>query len=352
MEPIPLHHVWQYTEVDRAFWQRHLEAWMPDRIFDAHTHVNEPRFQLVPMTEAMRRQYWVNEIIEPIGAEEADRCHKIVFPGRQFTCLAFGLPFLDYDIEGSNANLQEACVRRGWYRLAVVAPQWPAEQVARELDQPNTLGAKVYYSLISHDAETRDKHLEAGIFEFLPRRQLAVLDRRGAWVTLHVPRAGRLGHPDNVAEIRRLRCEYPNVVLVIAHLGRCYTLPHAQEAFPLLAGDEGLYFDTSAVLNPDVLRLAIRTFGPRRLLFGTDNPILYLRGRQQWHGPAYVYRTSHPFHFNLNREPPEVEAHYTLAVYEGLKALKEACDDCGLSRAEVEAILFTNAQRLAASILP
>lgn len=42
MEPIPLHYVWQYTDVDRAFWQEHLEGWLPSRIFDAHTHVIDP----------------------------------------------------------------------------------------------------------------------------------------------------------------------------------------------------------------------------------------------------------------------------------------------------------------------
>jgi hypothetical protein len=233
----------------------------------------------------------------------------------------------------------------------VVRPQWPAEQVARELDLPNTLGVKVYYSLISHDSTTRDKHLEASIFDFLPHHQLDLLDRRGAWVTLHVPKAGRLAHPDNVAEIRRIRRAYPRVVLVIAHLGRCYTVPHAQEAFPLLADDEGLLFDTSAVFHPRVLRLAIQTFGPRRLLFGTDNPILYLRGRQQWQGSKYIYHTNHPFHFNRDREPPEVEAQYTLAVYEALRALKETCQECRMPREDVEAILFGNAQQLVDRVL-
>jgi len=346
MEPIPLHHVWQYTDVDRAFWRRHLEDWLPERIFDAHTHVQEPRFRLEEMTEEKRRQYWVNEVAEPIGAEDAARCYRTVFPARQVSCLAFGFPFLDFDIEATGASLQEECVRRGWFRLAVVRPQWPAEQVARELEMPNTLGVKVYYALIGQDPTTRDKHLEASIFDFLPRHQLEVLDRRRAWVTLHVPKADRLGHPQNIAEIREIRREYPNVVVVIAHLGRCYTLPQAKEAFPPLAEDEGLYFDVSAVLNPDVLRLAIQTFGPRRLLYGTDNPILYMRGRQAWQGRKYTCHTNYPFFFNRDREPPEVEAQYTLAMYEALRALKDACQQCRLRREEVEAIFWTNAQRL------
>ena len=27
----PLYHVWQYTDVDRRFWQEHLEDWVPRR---------------------------------------------------------------------------------------------------------------------------------------------------------------------------------------------------------------------------------------------------------------------------------------------------------------------------------
>jgi len=349
MEPVPLHHVWQYTDVDRAFWQEHLEPWVPRRVFDAHTHVNEPRFRVEEMTEEKRRQYWVNEVAEPIGAAEAARCHRIVFPGRDFSCLAFAFPMLEYNVEESNASLAKACVERGWCRLAVVRPQWAAEQVARELDLPNTLGVKVYYALIGHDPSTRDKYLEASIFDFLPRHQLELLDERRAWVTLHVPKAARLGHPQNIAEIREIRRRYPHVVLVIAHLGRAYTLPHAEESLPQLADDEGLYFDNSAVLNPDVHRLALETLGPRRILYGTDNPILYLRGRQQWEGRTYVNHTNYPFYFNRRREPPEIEATYTLAMYEALRALRQACEALDLEREDVEAIFHGNAERLIAA---
>jgi uncharacterized protein len=351
MTPVPLHYVWQYTDVDRAFWQEHLEAWVPTDIFDAHTHVNEPRFRIDAMTEEKRRQYWVNEVTEPIGAADAQRCHELVFPGRKVSCLTFGLPLLEYDIAQSNACLQVECVRRGWYRLAVVRPQWSAERVDAELRLPSTLGVKVYYALIDNDPASRDRYLEASIFDFLPRHQLEVLDERRAWVTLHVPKADRLGHPDNIAEIRQIRRQYPNVVLVIAHLGRNYTLPHAQQSLPQLADDDGLWFDISAVLNPDVLRFALRTIGPSRLLYGTDNPIFYMRGRRQYQGTSYLNRTSYPFHFNRERESPEIEAGYTLYIYEALRAIQCACESEGLERAHVEAILHDNARRLTDAIL-
>jgi len=350
MDQTPLYHVWSYTEVDRRFWQEHLEGWLPQRIFDAHTHINEPHLRIAPMTEQKRRQYWVNEVAEPIGAADAERCHRVVFPGREFSCLAFGFPSLEYDIEASNAALQRECVARGWYRLAVVRPCWSQERVAVELDQPHVLGVKVYYELISHDPTTRDKHLEASIFDFLPHHQLELLNQRGSWITLHVPKAARLGHPQNIDEVRRIRQWYPHIVLVIAHLGRSYTLPHAQESLPQLADDPGLYFDIAAVLNPQVLRFALETLGPERILFGTDNPIMYMRGRQQWQGRTYVNRTNYPFFFNRQREPPEIEAHYTLYVYEALRALRQACEQLGVTRQQIQAILHDNARRLVEAV--
>lgn len=346
MNSVPLHHVWSYTDVDRAFWHEHLDAWLPSRIFDAHTHVFDPQFRLATMSEEKRRQYWVNEVVEPINAADADRCQKLVFPGRDFSCLCFGSVSLDFDIEAENANLQTECVQRGWYRLAVVRPQWSAERVAQELDQPRVLGVKVYYALIDNDPTSRDKYLEASIFDFLPHHQLELLNRRHSWVTLHVPKAGRLGHPSNIAEIKEIRRRYPDITLVIAHLGRCYTMDHAREAFPHFANDEGLYFDSSAVLNTDVHRLALETFGPNRILYGTDNPVFYMRGRRLFSGRQYFNRTDYPFHFNRDRESPEIEARYTLYMYEELLAIRRACEAIGLDRGDVEAIFSENVRRI------
>lgn len=339
MKPVPLYYVWQYSDVDRAFWQEHLEGWVPRRVFDVHAHVNDPQLRTEPMTEQKRRQHWSHEVAEPIGAADAQRCHGLVFPGREFCCLAFGYPSADYDLEGSNASLQSACLRRGWYRLAVVRPQWSAEQVARELDQPNVLGVKVAHRLAARGRE-------ASLSDVLPQHQLEVLNERRAWVTLHVSKSARKRSSETVAQIRQIRQQYPQVVLVIAHLGGCSTSAEAQTWLPALADDQGLYFDNSSVLNPDVLEVALKSFGPERVLFGSESPQMYMRGRQQWSGETCVNHTSYPFFFNTEREPPEVEARYTLYLYEALRALKQACERLVLDRSAVEAIFHANAQRL------
>ena len=352
MNSTPLHFVWEYNDVDRAFWAEHLEDWLPRNLIDAHTHVMERRFRLAQPTKAMRRQYWVNEVNEPIDAASAERCLRTVFPNREVTCIAFGLPSLDFDIDGGNAWLQGECVKRGWHNLVVIRPQWTQDKLLAALAKPGVIGVKPYYALISSNPDTRDEHLEASIFDFLPHHLLEVVNERHAWVTLHVPKAARLGHPDNIREIRELRRRYPNVVLVIAHLGRCYTEAHALEALPLLADDPGIYFDSSAVVNPASHRVALQHLGPERVLYGSDNPIFYMRGRRQYRDRTYINRTSYPFHFNKDREPPEVEAAYTLFMYEDIRAIKQACQELGITeRRQVEAIFHDNAAGLIRGIL-
>ena len=345
MPETPLFHIYTYTDRDRAFWEEHLEGWLPRRIVDAHVHVQHPRFLIETIGEELKRSYWVMELTETQEAETAERCYRVLFPGREVSCLCFPMPSLGAEIEGANLDTAQEAHRRGWRSLVVTRPTWVAEQIAWWLDQPSVIGVKPYYCMMGYSRTSRDTYAEASIFDYLPHHQLEVLDARRAWLTLHVPKAGRLGHPDNQREVRELRRRYPNLLLVIAHLGRSYTLPHAQEALPPLADDPGLYFDISAVMNPEVLELALRLFGPERVIYGTDNPVFYMRGRQQWEGRRYINRTSHPFHFNKEREAPEIEAGYTLYMYEALAALKEACARVGVGEEGVRSILAGNAER-------
>ena len=161
------------------------------------------RFRIGERTEEMRRQYWVNEISEPIGAADAQRCYETVFPGREFSCLVFGHPGLDYDIEASNASLREESARRGWSHLIVSKPDWSAERLEEELKTSGALGVKPYYSLIpDQDPSSRDKYLEASIFQFLPHEQLEVLREAIRLVTIEFA-AGR----DLVTRVLRISAD-------------------------------------------------------------------------------------------------------------------------------------------------
>ena len=72
-----------------------------------------------------------------------------------------------------------------------------------------------------------------------------------------------------------------------------------------------------------------------------------MRGRRGWEGREYFNYTSGDFHFNRNRhEPPEVEADYTLFMYEALRTLKETWQMMGLSGDDARAVFHDNADSL------
>ncbi len=53
----------------------------------------------------------------------------------------------------------------------------------------------------------------------------------------------------------------------------------------------------------------------------------------------------------MTASPPEVEARYTLFMYEDLLAIKQACTELGIvAREEIEGIFHSNAARLIAGI--
>jgi hypothetical protein len=259
---------------------------------------------------------------------------------------------VDWDRYQLSDYLRTECLKRDWFGTIPLDPEMSEERLASWLDKPGIIGVKPYYSMLRRRPGSRVDEMTVSIFDYCPHHLLTVLNAYGAWMTLHIPRAERMADPDNIREIKELRERYPNIVLVIAHIGRCYSTPHAQEAIPQLADDPGLYFDISAVYNPVTLRMALEYYGPDRLCWGTDNPVFYMRGRRVHEGREYFDYTSGDFQFNKGRhEPPAVEAQYTLYTYEALKMAKDVCEELRVDRRGVEALLFGTADRLIQRVL-
>ncbi|MGD9495395.1 MAG: amidohydrolase family protein [Armatimonadota bacterium] len=375
------HPYFEYTDVDRRFFAERLEERLPRRLFDVHRHVQLPE-HLDPTREPFKRGAFPEEIAGPESVEQARVGYAVMFPGRKVEMLAFGSPATNCDCEANNAYVSAGLGPRpplrpgeggkggsdtatagasarplrgldaplraattgvgdggGSAGLALSPPHWSAEKLRAELRRPRIIGIKPYERLIEGFGGG-----DVSIFEFLPHHQLELLDELGAWVTLHLPRAQRLADPANIAEIVEIRRRYPRIVLVIAHLGRSYAGRYAREGFPPLAEDPGILFDNSAVLNPAVHALAFDRFGPERIMWGSDQPVFYMRGRRRWEGDRYINLTSGDYSWNTNRQPPEVEATYTLSLYEAMAAVLDTLLALGFGEAEIEAVFHGNAR--------
>jgi len=347
------HPYFEYNDVDRRFYEERLEPYLPEQIFDAHRHVQLPE-HVDESEEPFSRGSFPEGIAGPESVEQARLGYEIMFPGHSVEMLAFGSPQSNVRAEANNEWVSEqfAAEQRGGAQvpaqqngersvgLALNRPDWEPEMILRELRRPAIIGLKPY--------ERLDRSFEGGdasIFDFMPHHQLEVLDELGAWLTLHLPRKERLADRNNIEEVLELRARYPNIVLVIAHLGRSYAGRYAREGFPPLAEDPGIFFDNSAVLNPAVHALALDRFGPERIMWASDQPVFYMRGRRRWEGDAYVNLTSGDYVWNTDREPPEVEATYTLSLYEQMAACIDTVFALGYGDAEIEAIFHGNARR-------
>ncbi len=339
------HPYFEYNDVDRRFFEERLEPWLPERLFDAHRHVQLPE-HLDESQPAYERGAFPAGIAGPESVEMARLGYAIMFPGRNVEMLAFGSPQSNVRAEANNAWVSSQFEGTLSCGLALNRPDWEPETLLRELRRPAIIGAKPYERLIA-DFEGGD----ASVFDLMPHHQLEVLDELGAWLTLHLPRKERLADRNNLLEIAELRARYPNVVLVIAHLGRSYAGRYAREGFPALAEDPGILFDNSAVLNPAVHALALDRFGPERIMWASDQPIFYMRGRRRWEGDRYINLTSGDYAWNTDRQPPEIEATYTLSLYEAMAACADTIFALGYGAAEVEAVFHGNARAKIAEVL-
>jgi len=183
---------------------------------------------------------------------------------------------------------------------------------------------------------------------FLPPHHQEVAERLGLIVVLHIGRPERLRDPSNLREIRQLATSHPGIQLIIAHIGRAYTMTYAEPGLAALRDVPGLCHDFAMNLNADVLELALREVGPERLLYGSDLPIALMRGVREHEGDRYINFSDGEYGWNTpaRRKSPEAEAAYTLYLYEELRAFRVAAERVGLTPEQVGQVMGANAQRM------
>jgi predicted TIM-barrel fold metal-dependent hydrolase len=123
-------------------------------------------------------------------------------------------------------------------------------------------------------------------------------------------------------------------------------------AFEVLASTKNLCFDFSANTNDRVFEAMLRCVGPKRVLFGSDMPILRMRMRRIERDGRYVNLVPSGLYGDVSndRNMDEVEGaaaeELTFFLYEELDAFRRAAERVGLSRADIEDVFHNNAARL------
>lgn len=337
------------TDYDRRIYEEELRDWLPDKIFDVHTHVWLDR--LIDQEDMARaHKYgrgvndWSNNIVLDNSVEDLQETFREMLPGKEVSALMFSSK------RGSKANndyVAESSRKTGWPALYYSHPEESADEVEKRIREGHFLGIKSYLEL----APLYIPSNEIRIYDFFPEEQLKRMDEMGAIVMLHIPRSGRLKDPVNLAQMLEIYQKYPRIRLIIAHVGRAYVPADVGNAFDVLDAAPDLMMDFTANCTESILEEAIRRRGPKNLMFGSDMPILRMRMRRIDENGHYVNLVPPGRYGDVSNDPhmrevsEEESKKLTFFLYEELLAFKKACENLGVSRQDIEDMMYNNAVR-------
>ena len=315
---------------------------MPDEFIDFHTHVQQNNAEGAGSSNG--GSTWTSYIAR--DGSEVERLldsYKVMFPNQKVTPLIFG---------GCMCNINQVNDYVYNKRLEYNLPSlyrtdyaMDADNLEEDILKRGFLGIKPYLS----NCPPYLPASEIRIFDFVPHEHLKVCDKHGLIVMLHIPRDGRLKDPVNLYQIKEIEEKYPNLKLVIAHIGRAYAKEDIGNAFDIIGKGANTYFDFTANVCDDAIKACIEAVGPKKLIFGSDLPIAIMRMYRIVENGVYYNIVPRNHYDNVDGQPHMRQADgedITIMMYEQLKALKRVATDLKLSDSDVEAILNSNAKKL------
>jgi uncharacterized protein len=338
----------EIRNVDREIYESRLRDFLPERIIDVHTHVWLDKFKVAATSAPVRTVSWPARVALDSPIAELVESYLLMLPGKHVTPLIFSNLSTADDVNSANEYVSQSARQMRYPALIFAAPQWTAQEFENRILGGGFTGAKVYMTMADDYIPAR----EMRIFDFLPHHQLEVLDQHGWIVMLHIPRDGRLKDSVNLAQMLEIERRYPRVQVIIAHVGRAYCVEDVGNAFEVLADTQRMRFDFSANTNARVFAQLIRAVGPKRILFGSDMPILRMRMRRICESGIYINLVPEGLYGDVSGdrnmrevEGPEAEA-LTLFMYEELEAFRSAAEATGLARNDIEDIFYNNAEKM------
>jgi predicted TIM-barrel fold metal-dependent hydrolase len=342
--------LFEVKEVDRRYYADRLAGFLPRRIIDIHTHIWLKEFRAEPPPGA-RGQSWPRRVAADNSIEDLLETYRLMLPGQEVTPVVFGWPERDANLELTNAYASRAAREHNLAALLVTRPDWSGAEVERRVQEGGFLGLKPYLNWAPLDIPSA----KITNYDFLPHAHLEAADRHGWIVLLHIPRPDRLRDPVNLAQMLEIEERYPNLHLIIAHIGRAYCPEDIGDAFEVLRPSKRMVFDFSANTSPYVLEGALQAFGPQRLLFGSDMPILRMRMRRVCKNGFYVNLVPPGLYGDVSGDPHMREVsveegeRLSFFLYEQLCAFRDAAKAVGLSRADIEDVFYNTAAQIIAA---
>ena len=329
------------TNYDIEVYNNELKDFLPDKFIDIHTHVYKKEFESWGSSNGGAT--WIDLVAEDLTIEDLVKTYKDLFPGKSVIPNIFG---------GCTKNLKQCndyvlnCAKEYnypyMYRLAY---DTPLDVMEKEISDGGFYGIKPYLS----SKPDYIPNNEIRIYDFMTREQFEVANRLGLVVILHIPRTKRLRDSVNIGQLMDIEERYPNVKLVVAHIGRAYSKEDLGNAFDTLKHTRNMMFDFCANTCDYAIEKCIEAVGCDRVLFGSDMPITKMRMYRIVENGEYINVVPRGLYGNVSsdsRMRETDEKHITCFIYEELLAFKRASQKLGLNREDIFKIMCKNAERI------
>ena len=324
----------ELTEHDRAIYAQEIRPYLPDRIFDAHTHLIANRYH--PRIEETM-PLACEPLLGDVDCAYLQSWWRTLLPDAEVAGMLMGFPTVDVDMANENAYVAEQSAAAGYPFALLTHPATSTEDLREEIEWLKPAVLKPYLIFAHHEDTSM-----AAITDFIPEHQLALADEYGLAIMLHVSKPRGMADADNLKDIARLIQEFPNAQFILAHCGRCFIPPNMETALDALPVADNLWLDTSAVCDLGVFMELLGRYDRSRILFGTDLVTAagfrgsYIRLGMSWHACTS----------EMVARKGGMADKTTYAAYESLAALCRALRLCDISDQECEHIFYHNACEL------
>ncbi len=334
---------------DMEFYREHLKDFLPKTFIDCHTHIWLDEQNHFCEDNASRSCAWPNMVAKDNPVEDLIETNWLLFPDKNVISVLYGQPMVTIDLKKNNAYVAQSANKYNFPALYISHPSQSAESVERAvLANPCFKGLKVYLQF----APSYIPNNEIRIYDFLPHEHLALADKYGWVVQIHIARPKRLADPVNYMQLLEIEQKYPNIKLIVAHLGRAYSNEDLGDALDYLKNSEKTIWDFTANTNQFVMEKVLELYGEDRFIYGTDFPIFRMKARRTVENGFYINEIPMGSLGDVSSDPHMREIDYpeadkiTFFIYEEILSCKRACETLGLGKDAVQKIFYDNSAKI------
>ncbi|MFA6817145.1 MAG: amidohydrolase family protein [Lentisphaeria bacterium] len=328
-----------FNDRDQQVYESELKDWLPEKIFDAHVHLFEK--SIFGKDHQFSEKCWHKKFNCAFTLEQYKEITDFLLPDQDMSLNCFGLPELDADMEANSKYIGEIVDNKKVFGMAVISPKDDIKDVKRRIKDYHLVGYKPYRNFV----DWKD-YEDVTIFDMLSPEQMEFANENSLVITLHIPKAKRLADSSNQKEMVELCRRYPKAKIVFAHIGRAYYMNGVVGFLDSISKCENAYIDTAMVNHPGVLEYAFNHFPRERMVFGTDSPIAFFRGKSVEINNQYAYLMGEDYAIGTSLYDADHVIQFTTFYYEQLRGIKEAAMKAGLCRSEREDFFYNNMYNL------